>query len=90
MHRIAGYLLMAFGVVVWLRARKSPNTDTRFRFNAMFAMLVLQLVLGIVTVLYVAPWQVAIIHQLGAVVLWALLLRARFAARYPIEQSIRG
>lgn len=90
MHRIAGYLLLAFGLVVWLRARKSPNGDTRFRFHAVFAMLLVQMVLGIVTVLYMAPLHIAILHQLGAVLLWALLLRARFAARYPIVQSIRG
>ncbi|WP_323768994.1 heme A synthase [Antarctobacter sp.] len=89
-HRIAGYLLLAFGIVVWRRARRSPNRDTRFRFNAVLAALLLQVALGIVTVVYTAPWQIAILHQLGAVVLWALILRARFAARYPAPQSIRG
>jgi cytochrome c oxidase assembly protein subunit 15 len=90
MHRIAGYLLMVFGVVVWLRSRRSPNGDTRFRFNVVLGVLLLQVGLGIVTVVYSAPWQVAIVHQLGAVALWALILRARFAARYPAPQSIRG
>ncbi len=89
-HRIVGYLVLAFGVVVWLRSRRSPNTDTRFRYNAVFAVLLLQIALGIVAVVYVAPWHVAIVHQLGAVALWALILRARFAARYPAPQSIRG
>ncbi|MBS0122540.1 heme A synthase [Thetidibacter halocola] len=90
LHRMAGYLLFAFGVVVWLRARRSANRDTRFRFNAIFAVLCLQMVLGIVTVLYMAPWQIAILHQLGAVALWALILRGRFAARYPVPQSLRS
>ncbi len=90
MHRIAGYLLLAFGIVVWLRARRSPNADTRFRFNAVFAMLWVQMALGVVTVLYMAPWQVAIAHQVGAVILWVLILRARFGAQYPAQQSIRG
>ncbi len=90
MHRIAGYLLFAFGVVVWLRARKSANSDTRFRFNSVFAVLLLQIVLGIATVVYGAPWHIAIVHQFVAVALWALILRARFAARYPLTQSIRG
>jgi cytochrome c oxidase assembly protein subunit 15 len=89
MHRIAGYLLLAFGIVVWLRARRSPNADTRFRFNAVFAMLWVQMALGVVTVLYMAPWQVAIAHQVGAVILWVLILRARFGAQYPAQQSIR-
>lgn len=89
-HRVLGYLLLIYGFITWRRARLSANADTRFRFNAVFAMLCLQVVLGIVAVLYIAPWHLALVHQLGAVVLWALILRARFAARYPVEQSIRG
>jgi carboxypeptidase Taq len=48
-----------------------------------------QMVLGIVTVIS-APWQLAILHQFGAVVLWVLILRARFLARYPLAQSCGG
>ena len=90
MHRTAGYLLFAFGIVVWLRARRSPNAATRFAFNAMLAMMTLQVVIGIVTVIYMAPWQIAIVHQVGAVVLWVLILRGRFLAQYPLTQSVRG
>lgn len=90
MHRMAGYLLFIFGVVVWLRARSSANAATRFAFNAVFAMLSLQVVIGIVTVIYMAPWHIAIIHQFGAVVLWVLILRARFLAQYPLTQSVRS
>ena len=90
MHRIAGYLLFVFGIVVWLRARRSPNRDTRFRFHAVMAMLCVQVVLGILTVFYIAPLHLAITHQVGAVVLWVLILRARFGAQFPTEQSIRG
>jgi len=89
MHRMAGYGLFAFGIFVWSRARRSANTQTRFAFNAMLAMMVLQMVLGIITVIYSAPWQIAIVHQLGAVVLWALILRGRFLAQYPRAQSVR-
>lgn len=89
-HRVTGYLLLAFAVVVWVRARKSAHAATRFAFNAVFAAMSLQIVLGIVTVLYGAPWQVAILHQLLAVVLWTLILRARFLSAYPIATSIRG
>jgi cytochrome c oxidase assembly protein subunit 15 len=90
MHRMAGYLLFAFGIVVWLRGRKSPNAATRFAFNAILAMMTLQVVLGIVTVLYSAPVHIAIVHQLGAVALWVLILRGRFLAQYPLPQSVRG
>ena len=33
-HRMSGYLLFAFGIVVWLRARKSANGATRSAFHA--------------------------------------------------------
>ncbi|MGX9353954.1 heme A synthase [Roseobacteraceae bacterium S113] len=89
-HRIAGYLLMAFGIVVWLRARRSPNGTTRFAFNAVLAMMLVQMALGIVTVLYAAPVEIAIVHQLGAVVLWVVIIRARFLAGYPKFTSVRG
>ncbi|MEJ6398921.1 heme A synthase [Yoonia sp. 208BN28-4] len=90
MHRMAGYFLFAFGFVVWRNGQRNANGQTRFAFNAMMAMLVIQMLLGIVTVMYSAPWQAAILHQFGAVVLWVLILRARFLARYPYPQSVRG
>ncbi len=89
-HRMSGYLLIVYGVVVWARARQSANGATRFAFNAVMAMLLVQMTLGIFTVLYGAPLPIAIAHQLGAVVLWVLIVRGRFLARYPIPQSIRG
>ena len=90
MHRMAGYVLFAFGVLVWSRARKSGNDRTRFAFHSMLAAMILQVVLGIATVIYSAPWEIAIVHQLGAVVLWVVILRARFIAQYPHPQSIQG
>ncbi len=89
-HRVTGYLLFAFGVVVWLRGRRSAHRATKFAFNAGFAALCLQIVLGVMTVLYGAPWQIAILHQLLAVVVWVLILRARFLAAYPIATSVRS
>jgi cytochrome c oxidase assembly protein subunit 15 len=87
-HRILGYVLLVLGIAAWLRSRRSALAGIRGAFAAMMAMLVLQVVLGIVTVLYAAPWQVAIVHQLGAVALFALVVRARFAALYPEAQRI--
>ncbi|MGB5560295.1 MAG: heme A synthase, partial [Paracoccaceae bacterium] len=36
------------------------------------------------------PPALAIVHQIGAVLLWVLILRARYLAQYPIPQSVRG
>lgn len=89
-HRMAGYLLAIFTVVVWLRGRGSAHAATRFAFNAVFAAMAVQITLGIVTVLYIAPLQLAILHQLMAVIVWVLILRARFLSAYPISTSIRN
>ncbi|WP_458790479.1 heme A synthase [Yoonia sp. MH D7] len=90
MHRMAGYVVFAFGIYVWAKARKNGNTRTRFAFNAMLGAMTLQVVLGIVTVIYSAPAHIAIVHQLGAVVLWVVILRAAFLAGHPHPQSVRG
>ncbi|MEX0279720.1 MAG: COX15/CtaA family protein, partial [Arenibacterium sp.] len=89
-HRMTGYVLLVFAFVVWLNGRKSTHSSTRTAFHASFLALLAQIALGIATVLYVAPWQIAIVHQFLAVVLWVLILRARFLAAYPIVSSIRG
>ena len=89
-HRVSAYLLAAFAVVVWLRGRRSPVASTRTAYDMVLGMTGVQLVLGVVTVLTVAPWWWAISHQLGAVVLWVLVIRARFLAGHPLPQSIRG
>ena len=90
MHRVTGYLLFAFGVVVWWRSRGSGNSETRFAFNAVLGVMVVQMGIGIMTVLYSAPWQMAILHQFVAVLLYVAVLRARFLAQYPKAQSVRG
>ena len=87
-HRLGGYLLFVVGLMAWLRSRQSAMEHVRGAFAAMAAMLVLQLVLGIVTVTHAAPPGLAILHQLGAVALFTLVIRARFVALYPRAQRI--
>lgn len=88
-HRTSGYLLAAFGVVVWLRGRRSANRSTAGAFTLMIALMALQILLGIVTVLHSAPWTLGIAHQITAVALWVAILRGRFLARYPLPQTVR-
>ncbi len=88
-HRVWGYVFLIFALVVWRRARGSAHAGTRFAFNALFAAIVVQVLLGILTVLYAAPVHIAIVHQVMAVIVWVLILRARFLSHYPIPRSIR-
>jgi cytochrome c oxidase assembly protein subunit 15 len=88
-HRIVGYLLFAFGIGAYFAARKSPYLATRRAFLAVAVMLLAQVTLGIFTALTGAHVHVAITHQIGAVILWVLILRARHLAIYPVQGSIR-
>ena len=88
-HRIAGYALFILGIVAWVRGRQSAHAATRAAFNAVMAMLVVQVALGIWTALSAATLHVAITHQIGAILLFVLILRARHLAAYPVQGSIR-
>ena len=88
-HRMVGYALLAYGIFAWLAGRGSAHGATRRAFAIAFAGLLAQVVLGIVTVLYAAPWDIAITHQLVAVIVWVLILRARYLAAYPVAGSVR-
>lgn len=88
-HRIAGYLLVAFGLAAAFAARRSPHAATRRAFLAVAMMLLAQMALGIFTALTAAHLHVAITHQIGAILLWVLILRARHLSIYPVQGSIR-
>ncbi|MBT0781820.1 heme A synthase [Paracoccus sp. pheM1] len=89
-HRMVAYLLAIFAVGVFLRARRSPHPVTRGAYAAMIAAVAVQVALGIMNVLHASPLALALAHQIGAVALFTLILRARHHARYPIETSVRG
>jgi len=89
MHRVWGYLFAIFAVVVWRAGRGSAHKITQFAFNTVMAAVALQVLLGIFTVLYAAPVHLAIVHQLAAILVWSLILWARFLSHFPVTRSIR-
>ncbi len=89
-HRLLGYLVALLALAAMLRARKATASATRRAFLLAGLVVLLQLGLGILTVLNGAFLHVAITHQLCAVLAWVLILNARFHAGYPQPQSLRG
>ena len=90
MHRIAGYLLFGFGVFLWLVTRQIGNKSVSFAFKIVLGFMILQVTLGVITIVYSAPWYFAILHQFGAVLLWLAAIRARFLAGFPPSQDLRS
>ena len=87
-HRMSGYILFIFCIYSWSSVRKSGNESLKFGFNLIFVIAFFQMVLGIVTVFYAAPWEIAIVHQFGAILLWVAVLRARFITKYPPNNAL--
>jgi cytochrome c oxidase assembly protein subunit 15 len=89
-HRMVGYVILLLAVGAWFAARRNARVATRRAFDWVLVAIFAQIVLGIVTVMHSSPWYIAIWHQLGAVAVLVLVLRARFLAIYPLAQTVRG
>jgi len=89
-HRMTGYLIVLFAIGAWAASRRTARLATKRAFDWVAAGILLQVVLGIVTVMHSSPWYIAIWHQLGAVLVLTLILRARYLAMYPLPQSVKG
>lgn len=90
LHRSVGYCLAIYAFFVWRTGRASVHVATRRASGDLLALLAAQMLLGIVTVMHSAPWQLAILHQATAVALWIAILRLRHLAGYPLVGSLRG
>ena len=87
-HRMSGYILFLFGIYVWFRSRKSGNSQIRNAISLVMLIIFLQMTIGVITVMYSAPWHIAIFHQFGAIVLWYDIIRARFLSAFPPKQLL--
>ncbi len=87
-HRMLGYTVIAVVAAFWWKTRATGHKE--LKFWGMVAMLwaFTQVFWGIVTLMGGAQTHHAIVHQLGALVMLWVMLRAMFAAAYPPEQKI--
>ncbi|MEM9429905.1 MAG: heme A synthase [Pseudomonadota bacterium] len=87
-HRGVGYGVVLAVLAVWMLSRRSPVGQIRRALDYVALATVAQLLLGIWTVVASAPWPLGLAHQIIAVLLFALTLRARFYALYPPAERI--
>lgn len=74
-HRLLGIAIVVAALIIWLAGRTRPLLEGARRFSRGLAgMAVLQVALGITTLLFVVPVSLAALHQAGAVILFALAL----------------
>jgi len=87
-HRMLGYAVVVIVVVFWWRSRASGHRQVTFWTGIAALGALAQMLWGIVTLINGALPGYAIFHQLGALALMFLLLRAMFEVAYPAEQRI--
>jgi cytochrome c oxidase assembly protein subunit 15 len=87
-HRVVGYLTFLVAIFIWLQSRKSPFSKVRFQFNLVLVCVFFQVIIGVITVIYGATLQVAIFHQLMALILFTISVRAHFESSYPTAQTL--
>lgn len=76
-HRVLAMSLVAAVIVLWLRSMRVELARTqRLAFNALGTMALVQLCLGIATLLTAVPVPLGALHQTGALVLFSLALWA--------------
>jgi len=83
-HRLLAYILLVFTGYLYLRYRKSISKLSQFWLNTIAILIVLQLVLGILTVLNVKvgiPLAYGVLHQLVGMLFFISLLFFHFSLR---------
>jgi len=81
-HRLVAYLLLIAIPAFWWWARRFElPSRARWLSHGLLAMLVIQVGLGIVTLIYIVPVPLGAAHQAGALLLFTLALAVRHALR---------
>jgi cytochrome c oxidase assembly protein subunit 15 len=82
-HRLIAWLLAIIVPVLWWNVRAAPLLSSRARIGAtlLFALVALQIALGISTLLLAVPVMLAAAHQAGAVLVFAAALNLAHALR---------
>ncbi len=81
-HRMIAYLLSIIIVIFCIKGWKIGNKKFSLVLGYIFMALVIQVLAGIVTLVYNVPIEFALLHQFGAVVLLSCLVRAYFLLKY--------
>ncbi len=82
-HRMIAWSLFFLVPILWWRSRAVDLTDAiRRPLNLLLAMLAVQIILGISTLMLQVPVALGAAHQGGALVLFALTLWSAHALRY--------
>lgn len=74
-HRCIAYLVFIFAIVLWYRSRSLTLSPPQKRaFTWLLTVVCIQLTLGVFTLLYAVPITLGVLHQLGALALFTVVI----------------
>jgi len=80
-HRVVAYAIAAAALTFWILMRRSPESRVVRSSSAVLAIVIVQVALGIGTLLNQAPLALAALHQTTAVLLFATALWNAFETK---------
>jgi cytochrome c oxidase assembly protein subunit 15 len=82
-HRIIAWLIAFLVPALWVKLRLAQEIPQRARWGAhvLLALVLVQVVLGIATLVNVVPLPLAAMHQAGAVLVFAAAINIAHALR---------
>ena len=83
-HRILALAVALMAIGIWYDVRRDlPNPRARFWSTALVLVVLLQFVLGVLTLLNGVPVNLGVLHQGGAVLVFSVALALRHSLREP-------
>jgi len=80
-HRTLAYIVLAIAIWVFMSTRKS-NGEVKPASEILMALVLWQVVLGIATLLMVAPLGISLLHQFSSILVFLAAIWTMRAARY--------
>ena len=73
-HRMLAYVVVIFVLMIWYKAKQMPLTNYQTKgINALFVMVGIQFLLGVLTLIYGVPVWLGVAHQIGAFFLLSIM-----------------
>jgi cytochrome c oxidase assembly protein subunit 15 len=74
LHRITAFFILIYAILIYMTAK--PKIKKLHLFKIIPISIIAQFILGIATLLLISPWQLALLHQLMAVITLSIVVIA--------------
>ncbi len=86
-HRMLGYAVFLMAIWVWVSAKRLGNIAMHQVLGLLLIAIFAQIALGVITLLYVVPLKLALVHQAGAIVVFMLAAWTLRTSKYGIIEE---